>query len=141
MSPSRRQLIDQIVADFVPRHAQTARVTKTTLKSQRQRLDEIGIDPASELILPDVILDDQERGWLFLIDAASPRRHMTRDRQKTLRAQFNTTSKHLILFSAFANSKCYAHCADSIGWDTHVWIADTPDHMIHFNGERFLGPY
>ena len=29
----------------------------------------------------------------------------------------------------------------AIAWETEVWIADEPDHMIHYNGERFLGPY
>ncbi len=141
MSPSRRQLIDRIVTDFAPRYAKSARVLKTALESNRQRLDEIGIKSTSEFILPDVILDDRERGWLFLIDAASPRRHMTRDRQADLRVHFNTTSKHLVLFSAFSDSENYRRCAESIDWESHVWIADTPDHMNHFNGERFLGHY
>jgi hypothetical protein len=30
---------------------------------------------------------------------------------------------------------------DKISWETEVWVADSPTHMIHFNGERFLGPY
>ena len=28
-----------------------------------------------------------------------------------------------------------------ISWETEAWIAKAPDHLIHFNGERFLGPY
>jgi hypothetical protein len=28
-----------------------------------------------------------------------------------------------------------------IAWETEVWVADAPSHLIHFNGERFLGPY
>ena len=28
-----------------------------------------------------------------------------------------------------------------IAWETEVWIADAPEHLIHFNGECFLGPY
>jgi hypothetical protein len=28
-----------------------------------------------------------------------------------------------------------------ISWESEVWIAEDPDHMIHFNGERFLGAY
>ena len=31
------------------------------------------------------------------------------------------------------------HVAD-IAWETEVWIAENPDHMIHFNGDRFIGP-
>jgi BsuBI/PstI restriction endonuclease domain len=30
---------------------------------------------------------------------------------------------------------------DEISWETEVWVADSPAHLIHFNGERFLGPY
>jgi hypothetical protein len=26
-------------------------------------------------------------------------------------------------------------------WETEVWVAGSPTHLIHFNGERFLGPY
>jgi hypothetical protein len=29
----------------------------------------------------------------------------------------------------------------AISWETEVWTAEAPDHLIHFNGERFLGPY
>ena len=25
-------------------------------------------------------------------------------------------------------------------WETEVWLCDAPDHMIHYDGERFLGP-
>ena len=141
MSLTRRQLIDRIESEFAPRFAKTASVLKTAEKSNRHRLEEIGISAISESILPDVILDDPERGWLFLMDAASPRRHMTQDRQAALRAQFKSSSRHLVLFSAFSDSESYGRCAESIDFGTHVWIADAPDHMIHFNGERFLGPY
>ena len=24
--------------------------------------------------------------------------------------------------------------------ETEVWIVEKPDHMIHFNGDKFLGP-
>ena len=30
---------------------------------------------------------------------------------------------------------------NDISWETEVWVADAPTHLIHFNGERFLGPY
>ena len=29
---------------------------------------------------------------------------------------------------------------DKIAWETKVWIAEIPDHLIHFNGDKFLGP-
>ncbi len=27
-----------------------------------------------------------------------------------------------------------------VAWETEVWIADNPDHLVHFNGHKFLGP-
>ena len=27
-----------------------------------------------------------------------------------------------------------------INWDTEVWIAELPEHMIHLNGDQFMGP-
>jgi len=28
-----------------------------------------------------------------------------------------------------------------ISWETEVWLTDAPDHLIHFNGDRFFGPH
>ena len=46
----------------------------------------------------------------------------------------------LIFVTAFPNmKKCKEHIL-GIAWDTEIWIADKPEHMIHLNGDRFLGP-
>jgi hypothetical protein len=92
------------------------------------------------VIVPDVVIHDLESDWLFLVDAASAQRHMDESRRNALAAHFATSCKGLILFSAFANGSFHSRFADSIAWETHVWIADAPDRMIHFNGERILGP-
>jgi hypothetical protein len=34
---------------------------------------------------------------------------------------------------------CY-HLGE-IAWETEAWVSDAPSHLIHFNGERLLGPY
>ena len=28
-----------------------------------------------------------------------------------------------------------------IAWETEEWVTDTPSHLLHLNGMRFLGPY
>jgi type II restriction enzyme len=28
-----------------------------------------------------------------------------------------------------------------LAWETEAWVANNPDHMIHLDGEKFLGPY
>jgi hypothetical protein len=34
-----------------------------------------------------------------------------------------------------------ARYLSEIAWETEVWVADPPSHLIHFNGVRLLGPY
>jgi len=43
--------------------------------------------------------------------------------------------------TAFLEAKAFRKHAGEIAWETEVWIAETPGHMIHFNGLKFLGPY
>ena len=47
----------------------------------------------------------------------------------------------LVFVTAFENRRTMQTFASRIAWESEVWIAEDPDHMIHFNGERFLGPY
>jgi len=47
----------------------------------------------------------------------------------------------IVYATAFANRAAYRKFANDIAWETEVWIADNPEHMIHFNGDTFLGPY
>jgi len=41
--------------------------------------------------------------------------------------------------TAFPNRSIMARYLGDIAWETEVWVADAPSHLIHFNGERFLG--
>ena len=45
-----------------------------------------------------------------------------------------------IFVTVFLDFKTFKKFSESLAWDTEVWIADVPDHMIHLNGNRFLGP-
>ena len=46
-----------------------------------------------------------------------------------------------VYVTAFLSIGDFRKYAADIAWETEVWIAATPDHMIHFNGPKFLGPY
>jgi adenine-specific DNA-methyltransferase len=91
--------------------------------------------------MPDVIIHDLERDWLFLIDVSARQRHMTEARRTELDKHFASSGRHLVFFSTFPDHRSFCRCVESIAWESHVWLASAPDHMIHFNGERFLGPY
>jgi len=58
-----------------------------------------------------------------------------------LKTLFAGSKAGLVFVTAFLNRRDLLKYFEEIAWETGVWVADTPDHMIHFNGERFLGPY
>lgn len=90
--------------------------------------------------LPDVVLYDAERRWVYLIEAVTSHGPMTPKRVFELREMFQGCDSGLIFISAFPDFAEFRKHMRDIAWDTEVWLADTPEHMIHFNGDRFLGP-
>jgi adenine-specific DNA-methyltransferase len=54
---------------------------------------------------------------------------------------FARSSAGLVYVTAFPNRAIMGRYLGEIAWETEVWVADAPSHLIHFNGERFLGPY
>lgn len=141
MTSPRTYIIHRIVADFAPRHIPQPRVLLPRRKLDRLALGELGVPQCAPVTAPDVVIHDLERDWLFIFDAVTSRRHMDEARREKLAAQFTPCGKGLVFFSAFADRDAFSRFAESIAWETEVWIADAPDHMIHFNRQRFLGPY
>ena len=141
MSNSRTKLIESIVTDFSSRHVRSPRVFLPSSQADQASLSALGIPPFDPATAPDVIIHDQERDYLFLFDASESGRHIDEARREQLAAHVATCSKGLIFFSAFTDRDAFSRSAETIAWETNVWIADEPDHMIHYNGERFLGPY
>ena len=62
-------------------------------------------------------------------------------RQAELKALFSSCKDRLVFVTAFLTRKDLTKFLGQISWETEVWVAESPDHLIHFNGERFLGPY
>lgn len=91
--------------------------------------------------LPDVVLHDSANNRLFLIDAISGNGPINSDRRAHLSQLFANATPCLIYVTAFPTRKSMARYALDLAWETEVWIADAPEHMIHLNGSRFLGPY
>ena len=129
------------MADFGPRHVRRPRVLLPGRKLDRQALGELGISPIAPVTAPDVVIHDLERDWLFLVDAVTSDRYMDAARRALLADQFTPSGKDLVFFSAFADRDVFSRFAALIAWESEVWIASEPGHMIHYNGRRFLGPY
>ena len=104
-------------------------------------LESLNIQLDSHGKLPDVVIYNQDNNWLFLIESVTTHGPIDHKRYNELTALFKDCVAGLVFVSAFPDSKTYAKYASVIAWETEVWIADAPTHMIHFNGYKFLGPY
>ena len=91
--------------------------------------------------MPDVIIYHTEKNWLILIEAVTSHGPINPKRQVELKSLFSTSKAGLVLVTAFLSRKAMLEYFLEMSWETDVWLADEPDHLLHFNGERFLGPY
>jgi type II restriction enzyme len=62
-------------------------------------------------------------------------------RHDELAALFAGSTAGLVYVTTFLTREALREYAHVIDWETEVWAADAKDHLIHYNGERFLGPY
>lgn len=101
----------------------------------------LGIPPIENDKLPDVVIYDEKREWLFLIEAVTSHGPVSPKRWMELEEVCKDCKVGRVYVSAFPDRAEFRKNAADIAWETEVWIADNPDHMIHFNGDRFLGPH
>jgi hypothetical protein len=101
----------------------------------------LGISLDSAAKIPDVIIHDPAKNWLLLIEAVTSAGPVDGKRRKELKSLFAGCKAGLVFVTAFENRRTMQSFISQIAWESEVWIAEDPDHMIHFNGERFLGPY
>lgn len=104
-------------------------------------LAELGIAVDAHGKMPDVILHDTARDWLLLIEAVTSHGPVDGERHAELGRLFANARAGLVYVTAFPNRPLMARHLAEIAWETEVWVADAPSHLIHFDGERFLGPY
>ena len=91
--------------------------------------------------MPDVVVYHVQKNWLVLIEAVTSHGAVTPKRRKELEVVFENSTAGLVYVTAFDRRSDMAKYLNEISWETEVWIAEAPTHIIHFNGERFLGPY
>lgn len=141
------QLIKAIIEDFAPRFAPGSALMyagDTGSKVghfDREALARLGVVLDSHGKLPDVVLYFPGPNWLLLIESVTSHGPVDGKRQGELAKLFGGSSAGLVYVSAFPNRAVMAKFLPAISWETEVWLADAPSHMIHLNGVRFLGPY
>lgn len=148
LSPGGQNLlIEKLINEFCPRYTPNADLVyigdtgKKLTVIDKHMLTKLKIDASEHGKLPDIILYLKEKKWLIFIEAASS--HGPVDAKRKIELEKLPTSKSygIVFISAFPNRKTFSKYNKEIAWETDVWIADEPSHLIHFNGTRFLGPY
>jgi hypothetical protein len=104
-------------------------------------LSALGVILDSAAKIPDLIVHDLKRNWLLLIEAVTSAGPVDGKRRKELKDLFSDCKAGLVFVTAFETRRTMQTFVSQIAWESEVWIAEDPDHMIHFNGERYLGPY
>lgn len=104
-------------------------------------LESLNIPISMDTKLPDIILYDKNKDWLFLIEAFTSVGPMSPQRIIELEKLLAKCKSGKIYITAFSNRTTFRSHVSEIAWETEVWIADNPTHLIHFNGDKFLGPH
>ncbi|WP_248725737.1 BsuBI/PstI family type II restriction endonuclease [Enterobacter cloacae] len=148
LSPgAHSQLIKDIIVEFGPRFVPEAEVIyigDTGAKEdhfKKERLAELGVTVDRKGKLPDVVLYWQKRDWLLLIESVTSHGPVDGKRHGELAKLFANAKPGLVYVTAFPDRKLMAKYLTDLSWETEVWVADAPTHMIHLNGDRFLGPH
>ena len=140
-------LIKTIVEDFAPRFIAGGRLAYVGDTGDKfsyfdvNLLEELGVVLDNHGKLPDVVIYSEKNNWLFLIESVTSHGPVDAKRHTELEHLFASCTAGRVYLSAFPNRKVFMKYLEVIAWETEVWIADAPAHMVHFNGPRFLGPY
>ncbi len=108
---------------------------------ERERLEEMGVTVDRHGKMPDVVLFYPDKGWLLLVESVTSHGPVDGKRHGELSELFKNSDPGLVFVTAFPDRATMARYLTEISWETEVWVAEAPTHLIHFNGERFLGPY
>jgi len=140
-------LIEQIVDEFASRFTPNGRLLyigdadEKFVRVDQEALSALGVTIGAHGKMPDVILHHTEKDWLVLVEAVTSHGPINPKRYQELKQLFGSSRAGLVFVTAFLTRRAMVEYLPEISWETDVWVAESPDHLIHFNGERFLGPY
>lgn len=146
-SGGKNILVNKVVTEFCSRFTPGGRLVRVADGENKRSyfdpdcLRSLGVAVRKDGQLPDVVVHFAEMNWLVLIQLASSQGPVNEKRLTQLSSLLGGRKLNLVFVSAFLNRRDFSKCRRKIAWGTHLWFADNPEHMIHFNGERFLGPY
>lgn len=136
-----------IIEDFLPRYGHGAEVlyvgdtSDKYLYLEKEKLEVLNFFEISHEELPDVIAYSKKKNWLYLIEAVHSSGPISELRLIQLQKLTKDCKADIVYVTVFLNRPKFRQFMPDIAWETEVWIADNPDHLVHFNGDKFLGPY
>jgi hypothetical protein len=136
-----------IIEEFLPRYGFGAKVlyigdtANKYLHLDKKTLKALHFFNIAHEELPDIIAYSEERNWLYLIEAVHSSGAINEVRLLQLQALTKDCTAEIIYVTAFLDRVTFRKYVADIAWETEVWIADNPEHLVHFNGDKFLGPY
>lgn len=140
-------LIQSILSEFCSRFTRGGRVLYVGDAGGKLTADELAAFAALGIKLdvhgkmPDIVVHLPDRHWLVLVEAVTSHGPVDNKRKLELQALMKGSTAGLVFVTAVPDRKTLTRFLREIAWETEVWVAENPTHMIHFNGERFLGPY
>ena len=140
------ELQKAIIEEFAPRFAPNAEclyvgdtIQKDMVKNQ-EKLKKLGFEITLHDKMPDVVLYCEEKNWIFFIESVTSVGPMEPKRILEINEMTKQVKAGKIYVTAFLNFNTYKRFSSDLAWETEVWIAEMPEHMIHLNGNKFLGP-
>ena len=147
LSTGKHNLLQkEILEEFAPRFAGNSIClyigdsTNRDLYINREMLNRLGFQITQHDIMPDVVLYKPDKHWLFFIEAVTSVGPMSQERVNNICKTISNVSAGPIFVTAFPDRQTFRKFMPELAWDTEVWISAEPDHMIHLNGDRFIGP-
>ncbi|CCZ42403.1 MAG: BsuBI/PstI family type II restriction endonuclease [Butyribacter sp.] len=140
------ELQKAIIEEFAPRFAPNSEclyvgdtIEKDLVKNV-DKLKELGFKITLHDKMPDVVLYREDKNWIYFVDSVTSVGPMDPKRILEITEMTKDVTAGKIFVTAFLDFKTYKRFAEELAWETEVWIAKMPEHMIHLNGNRFMGP-
>ena len=140
------ELQKAIIEEFAPRFAPGSEclyvgdtIEKDLVKNV-EKLTELGFEITLHDKMPDVVLYREDKDWIYFVESVTSVGPMDSKRILELTEMTKNVTAGKIFVTAFLDFKTYKRFSESLAWETEVWIAEMPEHMIHLNGDKLLGP-
>ena len=140
------ELQKAIIEEFAPRFAPNSEclyvgdTIEKDLTKNVDKLKELGFEITLHDKMPDVVLYREDKGWIYFVESVTSVGPMDAKRILEITEMTKNVTAGKIFVTAFLDFKTYKRFSESLAWETEVWIAEMPEHMMHLNGDKFLGP-